>query len=269
MTKRATKAQPLNELSGREWIKFTKSWFVLDPATNSKQIAAHPAAFPIELPTEFISFFTKTGQLVLDPFAGTGTTLAAAQRLGRQSDGIELEPSYVQFAHEHHGTSVAEGDATALLQDRDQYPDDQYDYVFTSPPYMNTLHQSRGGNKDTRHKIRRENGQPTSYGQHPADVGNIDDDATYISRLVQTFKSIHRVLKPRAYCTVVIQNLNHKGSLKPIAWQLAIAMQNTELWDLKGERIWCQDRRKLGIYGYPSAYATNNFHHYCLTFRKQ
>ena len=269
MTKHAAKASPLNELNVQEWIKFTKSWFVLDPAANSRQIAAHPAAFPIELPTQFISFFTRASQIVLDPFAGTGTTLAAARKLNRNADGIELEPSYVQFAHEHHGMTMATGDSTELLKDTEKYPDDHYDYVFTSPPYMNALRQSRGGNKDTRHKIRKEDNQPTVYGEHPADVGNITDDAQYISKLVETFESIHRTLKPRAYCTVVIQNLNHNGSLKPIAWQLALAMQNTELWDLKGERIWCQDRRKLGIYGYPTAYATNNFHHYCLTFRKQ
>ena len=57
--------------------------------------------------------------------------------------------------------------------------------------------------------------------------------------------------------------------MTPIAWQFGIAMAETGLWDLKGERIWCKEQGRLGIYGYPSAYATNNFHHYCLTFRKR
>ena len=268
MTTNAAKTATLNELTARDWIKFTKSWFVLDPAVDRKQIAAHPAAFPIELPTEFISFFTRSGQIVLDPFAGTGATLLAARQLDQRSDGIELQPAYTTFAEDHYGVSMTAGDATTLLTDTQKFPDDHYDYVFTSPPYMNALRNSRGGNKDTRHKKREANGQPVVYGDRLEDIGNIATTKQYIDRLVETFSSVHRVLKPKAYCTIVIQNLNFEGSLNPIAWELAIAMRDSQLWDLKGERIWCQDRRKLGIYGYPYAFATNNFHHYCLTFRK-
>ena len=258
----------LNDLTPQEWIKFTKSWFVLDPVVNRRQIAAHPAAFPVELPMEFIRFFTRQGQYVLDPFAGTGTTLLAAQRLGRQAQGIELEQEFIKFSEQHQEITMQAGDATTLLTDRDRHPDEVYDYLFTSPPYMNALRKSRGGNKDTRHKKRISVSQPTVYGDNPLDIGNIADPGQYITRLVQTFSEAHRTLKRGAYCTIVIQNLNFNGNLQPIAWRLGLAMLDTELWELKGEKIWCQDRRRLGIYGYPSTYATNNFHHYCLTLRK-
>ena len=76
------------------------------------------------------------------------------------------------------------------------------------------------------------------------------------------------MLKPNRYCTVILQNLNSNGSMIPIAWELGLALSNASNWDMKGDRIWCQENKKLGIYGYPSAYATNNFHHYWLTFRK-
>src|SRR3990172_7779476 len=67
----------LNELTGKEWIKFTKSWFVCNPAPRNEEEVQHPAKFPEEMVTDFIEFFTKRGQMVLDPFVGTGSTLVA------------------------------------------------------------------------------------------------------------------------------------------------------------------------------------------------
>ncbi|WP_250632010.1 DNA-methyltransferase [Rhodoflexus caldus] len=54
----------------------------------------HPAAFPENLPEWFIKLFTKEGDMVLDPFAGSGTTLTVAQRMKRNSIGIEILPEY-------------------------------------------------------------------------------------------------------------------------------------------------------------------------------
>jgi site-specific DNA-methyltransferase (adenine-specific)/site-specific DNA-methyltransferase (cytosine-N4-specific) len=58
----------------------------------------HSAAFPDALPEWFIKLFTKQGDLVLDPFMGSGTTLKVAQRLNRNSIGIEIVPEYCNMA---------------------------------------------------------------------------------------------------------------------------------------------------------------------------
>jgi site-specific DNA-methyltransferase (adenine-specific) len=58
----------------------------------------HPATFPLELPNWFIRLFTKPGDVVLDPFLGSGTTAVAAKRAGRRYIGIELLPEYVEMA---------------------------------------------------------------------------------------------------------------------------------------------------------------------------
>lgn len=58
----------------------------------------HSAAFPVELPAWFIKLFTKPDDVVLDPFAGSGTTSVAAKQLGRVHVGIEKEPKYFAVA---------------------------------------------------------------------------------------------------------------------------------------------------------------------------
>ena len=80
------------------WIDREKAYptNVLHLATecNNKK---HSAAFPEELPEWFIKLFTKEGDMVLDPFAGSGTTLFVAERMGRSAIGIEIMEDYYQM----------------------------------------------------------------------------------------------------------------------------------------------------------------------------
>lgn len=80
------------------WIDREKAYptNVLHLATecNNKK---HSAAFPEELPEWFIKLFTKEGDMVLDPFAGSGTTLFVAERMGRSAIGIEIMEEYYKM----------------------------------------------------------------------------------------------------------------------------------------------------------------------------
>src|SRR5437016_12671616 len=88
----------LNELSGTEWIKFTKSWFVHRPKPRGDQKIRHPASFPESLVREFILFFSKKGQLVVDPFLGTGSTLVASLEADRAGVGFEIVDKYAEIS---------------------------------------------------------------------------------------------------------------------------------------------------------------------------
>jgi DNA modification methylase len=72
---------------------------VLHLATESSN-RKHSATFPVELPTWFIKLFTQEGDVVLDPFMGSGTTAVAAKALGRDYVGMEIFPEYIQLAQE-------------------------------------------------------------------------------------------------------------------------------------------------------------------------
>jgi DNA modification methylase len=67
---------------------------------ESAQRVGHPAPFPVELPARLIDLFTYRGDLVLDPFLGSGSTAVAAVRTGRHYVGYDLDPVYVALAEE-------------------------------------------------------------------------------------------------------------------------------------------------------------------------
>ncbi len=75
---------------------------------ESKKRIGHPCPFPLELPARCIKLFSFVGDVVLDPFAGSGTTLIAAQTNGRKSIGIEIDPEYFTLARERIAREVPE-----------------------------------------------------------------------------------------------------------------------------------------------------------------
>ena len=76
------------------WLR--SGWEDIPGASTTKSV--HPAPFPIELAERLIRLFSFAGDVVLDPFLGTGSTIAAAMRSGRNSVGVEVEPSYLESA---------------------------------------------------------------------------------------------------------------------------------------------------------------------------
>ncbi|MBI1793198.1 MAG: site-specific DNA-methyltransferase [Chloroflexi bacterium] len=94
---------------------------VLHMATETKN-RNHSAVFPEDLPEWFIKLFTKKGDLVLDPFMGSGTTIFVAQRMERNVVGIELLPEYFKAAQQNVKPVVEARPAQlALLERKGKY----------------------------------------------------------------------------------------------------------------------------------------------------
>jgi DNA modification methylase len=268
----------LNDLEPKEWLKFQKSWFKHNPPPRQKGVLRHPAKFPETLAQEFIQFFTKAGQVVLDPMVGTGSTLVAALRAGRQSYGIELNPAYAaiaaQVVNEERDTlggaadgltaEVITGDAACLSEYVLSKRIPLIDYVITSPPYWDML-RTRGA--QTQKKRRDEEDLDVFYSENPDDLGNIDDYDEFLERLTAVYAGLKPYLRERAYLTVIVKNVKKGGVIYPLAWD--IGRKLGEKYLLKDEKIWCQDDIRLAPYGLGSAWVSNTFHHYCLQFRNE
>jgi DNA modification methylase len=266
----------LNDLSPKDWLKFQKSWFMHNPPPRQKGVLRHPAKFPETLAQEFIEFFTKQDQYVLDPMVGTGSTLVASLRAGRHSYGIELNPAYALIARqvvdeERQALGERAANLVAEVIAADAADFHQYvpglnippiDYVITSPPYWDML-RARGA--QTQKKRRNDTQMDVFYSDDPNDLGNIPDYDDFLSRLVEIYAGLKPFLRPQAYLTIIVKNVKKGGVIYPLAWDLGRNLG--QVYRMKDEKIWCQDDIRLAPYGLGSAWVSNTFHHYCLQFR--
>ena len=79
-----------------DFLEFTRSVWSF-PAESARKVG-HPAPFPLELPRRLIQLYTFAGDVVLDPFMGSGQTALAALQSGRHYVGYEVDPGYVELA---------------------------------------------------------------------------------------------------------------------------------------------------------------------------
>lgn len=248
----------LNNLTGKEWIKFTKSWFILRPKRRTKDVILHPAKFPEELIERFITFFTKKGDSVLDPMAGTGTVNYVSEKTGRVGYSIELEKKYYNIGKERSDQFYYFGDCREI----DNYKIPIVDYIITSPPYWDSLKRNT-----LRQKKRKKNGLDTEYSSNNKNFENIKEYDDFVNGLVEYYSFLKPWLKQKGYLTVIVNNIYKNSKLFPLAFDLASKLG--KYYVLKDEQIWCQNDKPLIALGVNSAYVSNRHHIYCLIFRNE
>ena len=273
-----------NDLSGRDWIKFTKSWFVHRPEPRGDRKIRHPASFPESLVKDFVSFFTRKGELVVDPFVGTGSTLLAALETGRSGIGFEIVEKYAEISRERvkdalarngaleeakkSGSSwakIVKADSAKLSKVWRENGFPPADYCITSPPYWNQLKRSH-----MRQKGRAEKGLDTAYSDDPDEIGNIDDYHDFLRALKRTFDEVYKVLRPKGYLTIITNNVFSDGRMYPLAFDTVSTLSREPFaWTPKDEKVWCQDDKTLLPLGVFNAWVGNRHHQYCLIFRKE
>ncbi len=267
----------LNDLTAKQWIVETVSVW------NQKGLGAkhpdaqierqHPAPFSFTDVGRLIRFFTKKGDLVLDPFVGVGSTLKACAIDGRRGIGIELNHNFVELAHKRLESEITnmlstiddqeilEGDARDHLP---KIPDASVDFVVTSPPYWSIL------KKNEDHKVRQEriaNGLRTDYGDDARDLGTIEDYDEFLHTLSSIFEECKRTLKPGKYMSIIVSDFRHKSRYVMFHADLAREMEKRGL-EMKGLTVLYQRHKRVFPYGYPYSYVPNIHNQYILILQK-
>ncbi|MDM7274676.1 MAG: site-specific DNA-methyltransferase [Thermoprotei archaeon] len=105
------KRKGISDITREEFIEWTNGVWNF-PGENRKRVR-HPSPFPIELPKRCIKLFSFVGDIVLDPFLGSGTTLIACLQTGRRGIGVEINRKYCELAVKRlaqHGVFVGKKD---------------------------------------------------------------------------------------------------------------------------------------------------------------
>ena len=220
----------------------------------------HPAVFPIALPAHFIKTLTHKGELVLDPFSGIGTTLLAAQDLGRNAVGFDLKEEYVENSRKRLGQKRIMDDGTkqiVIQDDAHNIPEyleeNTVSLCITSPPYANMLAHKRL-NKSMRGNLRKNNHylKVQQYSSDPADLGTMNHEE-YSKALGEIYSGILPLMKKRAHCIINVNDVWENNKRIPTQICVLEALQKAG-FEFRNTFIW--DKRnlvnKVGIFGWPS-----------------
>lgn len=262
----------LNALAGNEWLFFTKS--VLRTSYGRglghdlrKQ---HGANKPPQLMQHIIEFFTKPGGTVLDPFCGVGGTLLGAALSGRKATGIELSPQWLDIYRQVceresiEEQEALEGDCTKVLGDLAEQGR-LFDHIATDPPYSIALEKTMcDGTYDIQH--RRTDFE--SFGDHDADLRNLDSFDAFYDAIERAFALTFPVLRPGGYLAVIIRDSYQSGRYIPATYDIAARIERCG-YVLKGIKVWYGTGARIRPYGYPNAYVPNIVHQNIVIFRKE
>lgn len=242
------------------------------PARDSLK-AQHPATFAESDIEKLILFFTKTGDRVLDPFLGSGSTLVACRQTGRHGVGVELIHQWAELVRERVLSQqellisdkleleLIEDDARTALA---TMPDKSFGFVVTSPPYWSML------NKPGDHKVKKERlskGLPTRYSKQKRDLANLKTYDQFLHALTAIFKECFRVLRDNRYIAVIVSDFRDKSKFHMYHAHIADILQNAGFL-LSGITILVQDSKALYPYGMPHAFVSNIHHQYVVIARK-
>jgi DNA modification methylase len=246
---------------------------------------------------KLIEFFTKPGELVLDPFAGVGGTLLGASicRSPRRALGFEIEPrwetvyrSVVADSLAQHngdaslladlgssdpggprhfdpeGAKFVVGDAVELLAGLDEA---SIDFVATDPPYNMQLKLTMAGGRLAEQFANRR----TDYAMVTADPADLANSATYeeyLDRMETVLGGLRRVLRPKRYATIIVRDAYQDGRYRFTGADLAARAERVG-FVTKGDLVWYQAGSRLRPYGYPRGFVPNIVHQHILVLRAE
>jgi DNA modification methylase len=268
----------INCLTAKEWTQAQVAiWEFYYNGKDIRDKDVHPAVFPIGLPKKCIQLFTHEGELVVDPFVGSGTTLIAALETNRNAVGFDLKKEYVELSNgripkvklasfmkdlppEKMTQQIA---IHAEAHDIPKYlnKEGMVSLFVTSPPYANMLNRPRT-NKSLRGNLRQNRHylKVQQYSADERDLGTMEPKK-YARVLGEIYKNLLPLLKPKGHSVINVTDLWSKeveyGERIPVHLYVIEEMQKAG-YELRNIIIW--DRRNLvnqvGIFGWPNNYIT-------------
>lgn len=242
---------------------WTDSLWIIPQRDNSGAHSGHyHGNFVPQIPHQLLMRYTKAGDFVLDPFAGSGTTLIEAQRMRRNSIGIELQPSVAAEAiNRIHSESKAGVIADTFVDDSrvfdtrrilDTYKINNVQFIIYHPPYWDIIKFSESEN----------------------DLSNSETLNEFIDNFRQVVRNTSAILEKGRYCAVVIGDKYANSQLVPLGFYCMQAMQQEGLTlkativknfeETKGKAnqksLWRQRALQNGLYLFK--------HEYIFVFRK-
>ena len=195
-----------------------KTWFTIDGTLEPIDFSGPSFfRFPLELAERVVNRFSNPDDWVLDPFCGFGTTMRAAQNLGRQAIGFEKNAQRGAFAAKRvvPPSRVLIGDSRRIKEH--ELP--PFDLTLTSPPYLSLREDVT---------------------EQPVEE--------YVSDLVNIFDVIRRCMKPRSKVVIELSNIRRADDIRPTLWEAGRAL--SELFCLEDELVRCNTGEELAAPGY-------------------
>jgi len=252
----------INCLEAKEWLKCQLGvWQFTYEKRDIRDKELHPATFPISLASKIIKLFSHEGELILDPFLGSGTTLLAAQDCNRNAVGFDLKKEYIDLANSRLITDNVFNNCQQLAVQDDARNINQYllpdtvSLIWTSPPYGNLLNRKRK-NKSRRD---RDNGQldkVEQYSQDERDLGTYKLEE-YTRAMGEIYEKLLPLLKEKGHCVINVpdfwwenQRITLHVSIIEELRKRGYELRNTIIWDRTNIV------NNIGIFGWPSNYIT-------------
>ena len=269
-----------NGLSTQEWAKNSRSVWNDFSSPRSKNALKHGATFPQKLSDRVISLYSTKGDIVLDPFLGTGTSARSALSLERDFIGFELNMEFYEVAltslrqdsslFDKNKYNIKQGDCLELVEELEN---NSLQLTITSPPYADLIHKVVD-DRTKRHKksafVIDNNATTKIYSRDTRDFGNMDFDS-YMNAVLQFMQKLYTKTKSNGYNVWVVKDYRDTRNKIPyVDLHSNIANAGVKAgFKYHDLIIWDQnERRRLVLLGYPSVFYVNQNHSFIVVLRK-
>ena len=248
-------------------INVESLWLIGPRAKGKKRVNCYHGNFVPQIPNDLIRRFTKPGDLVLDMFTGSGTTLFECERLGRDFIGFDINEEIVGFVenqmvnsdvirHEIHLCDITNEEKVQVLirENLSKWNRGAIDFIMIHPPYLDIV----------------------QFTDKEEDLSNISDLESFIEKFKKAVSTCIQFLAKKKYFALVVGDIYRNSEVVPLGFRLMEAIKDVTHSKVKGILIkdMIGNRGKIGREALWRARALRGGyylfkHEYVFVFRKE